>query len=164
MADVQQQRVPPGFLLGSKLTPPAPHRNALPRRQLTERLDAGLRAGQALFLVIDDLSALEVPLVIILDNYTQRLLALDAYRGVILVLMAFDHASSMVAKAHVDEWWGTPLPGAGAQAVLTPRYAAPGDAYVGGNILIFQQLLILGGGAVLISMVPTVLLAKLAIR
>lgn len=39
-----------------------------------------------------------------------RLLALDGHRGLILVIMALDHASSMVARAHVDEWWATPLP------------------------------------------------------
>jgi len=40
----------------------------------------------------------------------QRLVALDAHRGFIMVLMAIDHASYFVARVHSGEFWGTALP------------------------------------------------------
>jgi uncharacterized membrane protein len=40
----------------------------------------------------------------------ERLLPLDALRGLILVLMAVDHASYFVARMHPNEFWGIPLP------------------------------------------------------
>lgn len=39
-----------------------------------------------------------------------RLLSLDALRGLIMVLMAIDHASFFIAKVHPSEYWGHPLP------------------------------------------------------
>ncbi len=39
-----------------------------------------------------------------------RILALDAQRGLIMVLMAIDHAAFFVAKRHPGEFWGLPLP------------------------------------------------------
>jgi len=39
-----------------------------------------------------------------------RLNALDSLRGLIIVLMALDHASLFVAEQHWSEFWGTPLP------------------------------------------------------
>jgi len=39
-----------------------------------------------------------------------RILALDAQRGLIMVLMAIDHAAFFVAKHHPGEYWGLPLP------------------------------------------------------
>jgi uncharacterized membrane protein len=41
---------------------------------------------------------------------TKRLGALDAHRGFIMVLMAIDHASYFIARAHSAEFWGTELP------------------------------------------------------
>jgi uncharacterized membrane protein len=42
---------------------------------------------------------------------TDRLLPLDALRGLILVLMAVDHANYFVARLHpTGEFWGIPLP------------------------------------------------------
>ncbi len=41
---------------------------------------------------------------------TERLDALDAHRGFIMVLMAIDHASYFIARVHSAEFWGTALP------------------------------------------------------
>jgi uncharacterized membrane protein len=40
----------------------------------------------------------------------QRLVALDAHRGFIMVLMAIDHASYFIARVHSVEFWGAELP------------------------------------------------------
>lgn len=41
----------------------------------------------------------------------QRLITLDAFRGLIMVLMAVDHANYFVARMHpTGEFWGIPLP------------------------------------------------------
>ena len=40
----------------------------------------------------------------------QRLVALDAHRGFIMVLMAIDHASYFIARVHSAEFWGIALP------------------------------------------------------
>ena len=40
----------------------------------------------------------------------ERLNALDAHRGLIIVLMAIDHASMFIARAHSREFWGVALP------------------------------------------------------
>ena len=39
-----------------------------------------------------------------------RFVALDLHRGLIMVLMAIDHASYFVARVHALEFWGAPLP------------------------------------------------------
>ena len=39
-----------------------------------------------------------------------RLASLDAARGLIVVLMAIDHARAFIARNHPSEFWGTPLP------------------------------------------------------
>jgi uncharacterized membrane protein len=41
---------------------------------------------------------------------SQRLAALDAHRGLIMVLMAIDHASYFIARVHSAEFWGIALP------------------------------------------------------
>ena len=40
----------------------------------------------------------------------QRLVALDAHRGFIMVFMAIDHASFFIARVHSAEFWGIALP------------------------------------------------------
>lgn len=39
-----------------------------------------------------------------------RLLSLDALRGLIMILMAIDHANYFIAKVHQGEFWGIALP------------------------------------------------------
>jgi uncharacterized membrane protein len=41
---------------------------------------------------------------------TRRFNALDAHRGLIMALMAIDHASYFIARAHSAEFWGATLP------------------------------------------------------
>jgi len=41
---------------------------------------------------------------------TKRLTSLDALRGLIMILMALDHASFFIARVHPGEFWGRPLP------------------------------------------------------
>ena len=41
---------------------------------------------------------------------SKRIVALDAHRGFIMVLMAIDHASYFIARVHSAEFWGTALP------------------------------------------------------
>ena len=39
-----------------------------------------------------------------------RLASLDVLRGLIIVLMAIDHARGFIAKSHPGEFWGSSLP------------------------------------------------------
>jgi uncharacterized membrane protein len=65
-----------------------------------------------------------------------RLLWLDGLRGLIMVLMAIDHASYFVAKVHLGEFWGLPLPDYGSAAVFLTRFithfCAPGFFFLMG--------------------------------
>lgn len=45
-----------------------------------------------------------------IKNKESRLMHLDALRGLIMILMAIDHASYFIAHTHVSEFWGIPLP------------------------------------------------------
>ena len=42
----------------------------------------------------------------IIATREERLLSLDALRGLIMMLMAIDHASYFIAKVHPSEFWG----------------------------------------------------------
>jgi uncharacterized membrane protein len=65
-----------------------------------------------------------------------RLLYLDALRGLIMILMALDHASLFIAHKHSAEFWGQPLPNyAGALPFLTrfvTHFCAPGFFFLMG--------------------------------
>jgi uncharacterized membrane protein len=60
----------------------------------------------------------------------QRLPALDALRGLIMVLMAMDHASLLLARVHPFEMWNQPLPDYGSASWFFTRWlthlCAPG--------------------------------------
>ncbi len=60
----------------------------------------------------------------------QRLPALDALRGLIMVLMALDHASLLLARVHPFEMWNQPLPAYGSASWFFTRWlthlCAPG--------------------------------------
>lgn len=65
-----------------------------------------------------------------------RLLWLDGLRGLIMVIMAIDHASYFVAKVHWGEFWGLALPEYGTGAAFLTRFithiCAPGFFFVMG--------------------------------
>ncbi len=44
------------------------------------------------------------------NSPTARFAGLDAHRGLIMILMAIDHASYFIARVHSAEFWGAPLP------------------------------------------------------
>lgn len=60
----------------------------------------------------------------------QRLPAIDALRGLIMVLMAVDHASLLLAHVHPFEMWNQPLPAYGSASWFFTRWlthlCAPG--------------------------------------
>jgi uncharacterized membrane protein len=60
-----------------------------------------------------------------------RLPSLDTMRGLIIILMAIDHARAFVAKNHPGEFWGHALPDYGSDALafltrLVTHLCAPG--------------------------------------
>ncbi len=78
-------------------------------------------------------------------NEGERLLPLDAIRGLILFLMALDHANFFVSRMHpTGEFWGIPLPGyeslwAFLTRVLT-HLCAPGFFFLLGiGMVLFMQ-------------------------
>ena len=66
----------------------------------------------------------------------KRLAVLDAQRGLIMILMALDHASLFLAAQHFSEFWGIPLPDYGDAASLLTRLVshlcAPGFFFLMG--------------------------------
>ncbi len=74
-----------------------------------------------------------------------RLFALDALRGLIMVLMALDHANYMIARGHTSgEYWGGPFPTyTDAISFLTrlvTHLSAPGFFFLmGAGMVLFAQ-------------------------
>jgi uncharacterized membrane protein len=67
-----------------------------------------------------------------------RLTSIDAARGLIVILMAIDHARGFIAKNHPAEFWGSPLPDYGADALafltrLVTHPCAPGFFFLMGT-------------------------------
>ncbi len=75
---------------------------------------------------------------------TGRLATLDVIRGVVIVLMAIDHASMFIANQHFGEFWGVPLPDYGDGFSLLTRVishlCAPGFfLLMGAGMLLFAE-------------------------
>ena len=78
------------------------------------------------------------------ENREPRLLYLDALRGLIMILMAVDHASYFIAHQHPAEFWGQPLPEyASALPFLTrfvTHFCAPGFFFLMGiGMMLFAE-------------------------
>ncbi len=78
------------------------------------------------------------------ENREPRLLYLDALRGLIMILMAVDHASFFIAHKHPAEFWGQPLPEyASALPFLTrfvTHFCAPGFFFLMGiGMMLFAE-------------------------
>lgn len=71
-----------------------------------------------------------------------RLAALDLLRGLIIVLMAVDHASYFVARRHRGEFWGIALRGYESSIAFLTRFvthlAAPGFFFLMGASIVFM--------------------------
>jgi uncharacterized membrane protein len=61
----------------------------------------------ALIQTIPDDNTLKPSIIATIEG---RLISLDALRGLIIMLMAIDHASYFIAKVHQGEFWGVALP------------------------------------------------------
>ena len=79
------------------------------------------------------------------SSSTHRLTALDALRGLIIIVMALDHANGLVARAKLDpEMWTGMFPNYGAQGALfltrfVTHLAAPGFFFLmGAGMVLFQ--------------------------
>jgi uncharacterized membrane protein len=73
-----------------------------------------------------------------------RVAALDALRGLIMLLMAVDHASYFIAKVHPGEFWGTPLPrypdGLAFFTRFITHFCAPGFFFLlGVSVTLFAE-------------------------
>ena len=72
------------------------------------------------------------------ESIGARLPSLDALRGLIIVLMAIDHARAFIAKNHSGEFWGRALPDYGGDTVafltrLVTHLCAPGFMFLMGT-------------------------------
>jgi uncharacterized membrane protein len=73
-----------------------------------------------------------------------RLAALDALRGLIMAVMAIDHASYFIAKVHPGEFWGVPLPhypdGLAFFTRFITHFCAPGFFFLMGvSVTLFAE-------------------------
>jgi uncharacterized membrane protein len=78
------------------------------------------------------------------DRGARRLAPVDTLRGLIMILMALDHASLFVAQQHSGEMWGGPLPSyTNAAAFLTrlvTHLCAPGFFFLMGiGVVLFAN-------------------------
>lgn len=71
-----------------------------------------------------------------------RLSALDIHRGLLLALMAIDHANGFIGRVHVQEFWGGGLPAFPTAAAMLTRFvthmAAPGFALLMGVSMVLM--------------------------
>jgi uncharacterized membrane protein len=80
-----------------------------------------------------------------LNSKTQRLISLDALRGLVIVLMAVDHANYFVARMHPNgEFWGIPLPQYNSVLAFLTRFVtqpcAPGFFFLMGiGMVLFAE-------------------------
>ena len=76
---------------------------------------------------------------------SQRLFPLDALRGLIIILMALDHANFFVAQQHsAGEYWGGPFPAYTAALPFLTRFVthvcAPGFFFLlGAGMILFKE-------------------------
>jgi len=72
---------------------------------------------------------------------SSRLIPVDALRGLIMIFMALDHASYFLAKVHLSEWWGIPLPQYTSSLAFLTRFVthpcAPGFFFLLGLSMVF---------------------------
>lgn len=78
------------------------------------------------------------------ESQQTRLLYLDALRGLIMILMAVDHASFFIAHQHPAEFWGQPLPQYSSALPFLTRFlthfCAPGFFFLMGiGMLLFAE-------------------------
>ncbi|KPK82312.1 MAG: hypothetical protein AMS25_03030 [Gemmatimonas sp. SM23_52] len=79
-----------------------------------------------------------------MGDRTDRLLSLDALRGLIMILMAIDHASYFIAQRHPAEFWGIPLPQYNSFLAFFTRFmtqiCAPGFFFLmGASMVLFAE-------------------------
>lgn len=74
------------------------------------------------------------------DGKGERISSLDALRGLMMILMALDHARFFVAKVHPLEYWGAPLPqyqnGVAFLTRLCAHLCAPGFFFLAGVAMV----------------------------
>jgi len=84
------------------------------------------------------------------DRSSRRMASLDALRGIIMILMALDHASFFIARMHSREFWGTPLPDYASVLPFIMRLAshicAPGFFFLMGVGMALMARARLNGG------------------
>ena len=72
-----------------------------------------------------------------------RLLAVDALRGLIMMVMALDHARAFVAREHPFEYWGDALPQYNEALPFVTRVVthlcAPTFVFLAGVSILFQK-------------------------
>jgi uncharacterized membrane protein len=78
------------------------------------------------------------------DAHPHRLPWLDGLHGLIMVLMAVDHANFFIARVHPEEFWGVPLPVYGEAISFLTRFVthlcAPGFFFLMGvSLALFAE-------------------------